>query len=357
MSDQMYMQRCFDLARLGAGRTSPNPMVGAVIVHRERIIGEGLHQAYGQAHAEVNAVRSVQPEDRHLLPESTLYVSLEPCDIQGNTPPCTLLVLQERIPKVVVACLDRTPGVDGSGLDRLRQAGVEVELGLLQAQGERLSQVRNTFVVEHRPYVLLKYAQSANGLFAPPANEQLWLSNAFSKRLVHRWRSECDAIFVGANTALADDPQLSNRLYFGGSPLRLTYDRDGSLPPSLRLLSDGRPTLVFAHEQPVWLEQPGVTANWQPLPAEQPIVPAILHALAQRRISSLMVEGGLATLQAFIDSGLWDEARVLTGNRYLNAGRPAPLLPVKPVFTCPLGSDQLTQYFKDPTPAYRSSFR
>jgi diaminohydroxyphosphoribosylaminopyrimidine deaminase/5-amino-6-(5-phosphoribosylamino)uracil reductase len=240
--DEHFMQRCFDLACLGAGATSPNPVVGAVIVHQNRIIGEGYHMAYGKAHAEVNAVRSIRAEDRHLLKQATLYVSLEPCNIHRNTPPCTLLILEESIPRVVVSTVDHTPGVDGSGLARLRAAGVEVTVGVLEKEGQRLSQARNTFITRHRPYILLKYAQSANGIFAPEDNRQLWLTNPYSKRLVHKWRSEASAILVGANTAIADNPRLNNRLYYGKSPVRvildlkgtfhipLTYSRMGLLP-------------------------------------------------------------------------------------------------------------------------------
>ena len=206
LEDQRYMQRAFDLAALGKGNVTPNPIVGALLVYEGRIIGEGYHRAYGEAHAEVNAVDSVQPEDRKYIPHATLYVSLEPCNIHRNTPPCTLLILRERIPRVVISCLDHTPGVDGSGVQRLRDAGVEVAVGVLEEQGRRLSNIRNTYVQQRRPYVILKWAQSADGQFAPQTQQQLWLTNAFSKRLVHKWRSEVDGVLVGYQTALTDDP-------------------------------------------------------------------------------------------------------------------------------------------------------
>jgi diaminohydroxyphosphoribosylaminopyrimidine deaminase / 5-amino-6-(5-phosphoribosylamino)uracil reductase len=348
-----FMQRCFDLARLGAGSTTPNPMVGAVLVHEGRIIGEGYHQAYGQAHAEVNAVRSVAPADRGLLPYATLYVSLEPCSIYGKTPPCTELILKHRIPRVVLACLDQTAGVNGAGVQRLRAAGVQVEVGLLRAAGERLSSIRNTFVAQQRPYVLLKYAQSANGCFAPAEARQLWLTNAFSRRLAHKWRSEVDAILVGPNTARIDNPQLDNRLYFGRSPCRVTFDRAGTLPLSLALFDGRSPTLLFGAGPPPSLLPSGVEyveisfgPNW---------LDDFLKHLAARRLTSLMVEGGLQTLQLFLDAGWWDEARVLTAATHLPLGRPAPQLPVAPESSLQLGSDQLHRYF-NPRPRQALNF-
>lgn len=344
--DEHFMQRCFDLARLGAGSTSPNPMVGAVIVHRGRIIGEGYHRAYGEAHAEVNAVKSVTPADRPLLRESTLYVSLEPCNIHRNTPPCTLLILQEGIPRVVVSSVDQTPGVNGSGLDRLRKAGVEVKAGVLQKQGERLSQARNTFVSEYRPYIQLKYAQSANGIFAPENNQQLWLTHPYTKRLVHKWRSEASAILVGANTALADNPQLSNRLYYGRSPVRVLIDRKGNLPSNLRIFTDGAPTLLFRAQGLPEMANLPETVQCIEIPETAASIPFLLHQLHDLKLSTLMVEGGIQTLQAFIDQGLWDEALVLTAASYLPSGRRAPHLPVGPVSTYQLGSDKVSLFYR-----------
>ncbi len=338
------MQRCFDLARLGAGRTSPNPMVGAVLTYRNRIIGEGYHQAYGQAHAEVNAVNSVKESDRHLLPYSTLYVSLEPCNIHRNTPPCTLLILQERIPRVVISYIDHTPGVDGSGVARLREAGVDVVVGVLRQSGQQLSQARNTFVQEHRPYIILKYAQSADGFFAPEDNVQQWLSNAYSKRLVHKWRSEVDAILVGANTVLADNPRLNNRLYFGASPCRIILDRDASLPGGLNVFDGAQPTLVFSeHLSAKAGERPANTERIL-LPFDDQLLPELLRRLASQNISTLLVEGGLKTMQRFLNEGLWDEARVFTAEKTIGKGRPAPTLPCPAERSFALGSDRLQWY-------------
>ncbi len=338
-AEHLFMRRCFNLARLGAGKTSPNPMVGAVLVHNGRVIGEGYHQAYGQAHAEVNAVNSVRPEDRRLIPGSTLYVSLEPCNIQGHTPPCTRLVIEQKIPKVVISSIDHTPGVDGSGVSYLRKAGVEVVVGVLREEGKRLSLPRNTFVRQGRPYVILKYAQSRNGIFAPSDNRRLWLTNNYSKRLTHRWRSEVDAILVGANTALADDPQLTNRYYFGGSPRRIVLDRQGRLPRRLALFDGQAPTLVYTEKLP--LSPPGNNLSHHLLPFGETMVESLLKSLAAQNISILMVEGGIKVLHAFLQAGLWDEARVFIASGYLPGGRPAPALPVEPAASFPLAEDEL----------------
>jgi diaminohydroxyphosphoribosylaminopyrimidine deaminase/5-amino-6-(5-phosphoribosylamino)uracil reductase len=341
LEDQQYMQRCFDLAMLGKGHTSPNPIVGAVLVHKGRIIGEGYHRAYRQAHAEVNAVASVKAEDRPLIPHSTLYVSLEPCNIHRNTPPCTLLILRERIPRVVIAYLDHTPGVDGSGVERLRKAGVEVKVGVLQEQGRQLSQIRNTFVQQNRPYIILKWAQSADGFFAPEQQEQLWLSNAYSKRLVHKWRSETDAILVGYQTARSDNPKLNNRLYYGGQPCRILIDREGSLPEDYHLMDGSQPTIVITENEQtpdadhLKYMHVSMSGDW---------LEHILHQLAELQLSSVIVEGGIKTISAFLEKNLWDEARVLTASRNLSQGRRAPVLPVPPKDHFLIGSDRLSWY-------------
>lgn len=346
--DEHYMQRCFDLARLGAGSVAPNPMVGAVIVYKDRIIGEGYHQMYGKAHAEVNAVNSVAPKDRHLLKKSTIYVSLEPCNIHRNTPPCTLLILREEIPRVVVSSVDQTPGVNGSGLNRLRQAGVEVVEGVLKEQGQRLSEPRNTFITENRPYIRLKFAQSRNGVFAPEKNEQLWLTHPYTKRLVHKWRSEASAILAGANTVLTDDPKLTNRLYFGHSPVRVLLDLQGNLPSGLNVFSEEAPTLLFRSDDlPSTRGLPDSVTTY-PVPEGERPLQYMLRKLYDLKLSTLMVEGGIKTLEAFMEAGVWDEALVLTGERYLSKGRTAPRLPVAPNSVRSLGTDSVSHFYRRP---------
>lgn len=342
--EELYIQRCFDLARLGAGAASPNPMVGAVLVHNGRIIGEGYHQAYGQAHAEVNAVRSVAEEDRPLLRHSTLYVSLEPCCIYGNTPPCTSLIIRERIPRVVISALDQTPGVAGQGVRLLREAGVEVVVGVLRMQGERLSAIRNTFATQTRPYVILKYAKTNEGFFARSDGKPFWISNAFSKRLVHKWRSEVDAILVSGRTAQLDNPQLTNRLYFGPSPRRIVIDRRLQVPDRNYLLDESEPTIIFHDEV---LPSPAQRAGVQfvPLAAGRDLMPVLSYLHAQK-IASLMVEGGATLLRSFIEQELWDEARIFQGSRHLSEGIPAPNLSTAPARRLVLDDDQLFIYYR-----------
>ncbi|MEZ4988103.1 MAG: bifunctional diaminohydroxyphosphoribosylaminopyrimidine deaminase/5-amino-6-(5-phosphoribosylamino)uracil reductase RibD [Saprospiraceae bacterium] len=342
--DERFMKRCFDLARLGAGTASPNPMVGAVLVYKDRIIGEGFYPRDGSAHAEVRAVNSVRQEDRHLIAQSTLYVSLEPCNIHGRTPPCTNLILEERIPKVVVAATDLTPGVQGSGLERLRQAGVEVHTHVLAAEGAMLSQYRNTFVAENRPYVLLKYAQTANGFMAPATPSPYWLTNSFSQRLVHKWRTETDAILVGGGTARIDNPMLTNRLYPGRQPLRVVIDRNNSLPSSLHLFDDLHPTVVFSSHPRT------ATANtrWELLDFDQPNwLLSLLQTLATHRIAHLTIEGGSWLLQQVVDANCWDEARVFTTPHYWKDGLLAPVLGKMPTHSSTLSTDQLTVFYNN----------
>jgi diaminohydroxyphosphoribosylaminopyrimidine deaminase/5-amino-6-(5-phosphoribosylamino)uracil reductase len=336
------MQRCFDLARLGAGRVNPNPLVGAVLACEDRIIGEGYHAYYGGAHAEVTAVNSVAPADRSLLTSATLYVSLEPCNITGNTPPCTDLILREGIPRVIIAGRDRTPGVDGSGLARLRAAGVEVEEHFLEVAGAHLNRARNVFVTETRPYVMLKYAQSQDGFLAPK-HGSYWITNPLSRRLVHRWRAETDAILVGKRTAAVDNPALTLRYAYGKQPLRLVIDRYGTLPPKLQLFDGQHDTWVFTGQPKV--DRPRV--RYLPIEfAATGWLTEILDYLYAQRISHLTVEGGGWLLEQFLAQSYWDEARIFTGAGYLLEGIAAPLPGVAPINVSTLGSDTLRVYLR-----------
>lgn len=335
------MHRCFDLARLGAGRVSPNPLVGAVLVNKDRIIGEGWHEQYGHAHAEVNAVKNVAPEDEALISSSTLYVSLEPCCIHGNTPPCSQLIMDLKIPKVVISCLDFTPGVAGNSVQLLREHGIEVITGILEEEGKYLSRFRNTFVRKQRPYIFLKYAQSADG-FMGKIDEQVWLTNSISKRLVHKWRSEFDAILVGTNTARIDNPRLTNRLYFGGSPLRLVIDKKLSLSPNLHLYDDSQATL-FLTKNPISADGFERT-HFVPLPFEEQPLETLMNMLYENKVTSLIVEGGASTLQHFIDLGLWDEAAVFKVDNYIKNGIPAPILSGKKVRETMILRDRLSYF-------------
>jgi diaminohydroxyphosphoribosylaminopyrimidine deaminase / 5-amino-6-(5-phosphoribosylamino)uracil reductase len=337
--DAYFLRRCFDLARLGAGRIAPNPMVGAVLVYGDRIIGEGYHRQHGGAHAEVEAVRSVKATDRPLIAQSTLYVSLEPCCIFGRTPPCTNLILSERIPRVVVSNLDQTPEVNGTGVRILREAGVEVRTGLLEAEGEPLSRIRNCFVSQNRPYVLLKFARSTDG-YIGRENESVWLSDAVSRRLAHKWRSETGAILAGTQTVRVDDPALDNRYWHGPSPLRLVIDQNASLPHSRKVFDGSAPTWVFTSKPQVFAGR-SETLRAIEAPFGERLIPFLLHELAEARISSLMVEGGSKTLNAFIEGGWWDEARVFDTPVRLGNGISAPLLPGAPAERHRFSADEL----------------
>lgn len=311
---ELYLYRCIELARLGAGHVAPNPMVGAVLVHGGRIIGEGYHQIYGQAHAEVNCIASVKEEDRPLIRESTIYVSLEPCAHFGKTPPCADLIIREGIPRVVVGCRDPFPEVDGKGIEKLRAAGVEVTVGVLEQECRELNRRFFTFHTKHRPYIVLKWAQSRNGKIGR-RGERVLISNEYTNRLVHKWRSEEASILVGTNTALVDDPSLTVRLWKGDNPIRLVMDKDLRLPGHLRIFDGEVRTIVFnelLHEQRGKLE-------YYQLATDSSLVHQVSIALYQLKISSVLVEGGAAVLQSFIDEGYWDEARVIT-NETLEIG-------------------------------------
>ncbi len=336
--EEKYMRRCFQLARLGAQKSAPNPMVGAVLVHKDRIIGEGYHHQDGGAHAEVEAVRSVKPIDRGLISESTLYVSLEPCCIIGRTPACTDLIQREKIPRVVVSVVDKTDGVSGNGIQILQNAGVKIATGILANEGHQLAAIRNTFASENRPYIVLKYAQSKDGYLGIP-NQQVWLTNPVSKRLVHRWRSEISAILVGTNTARIDAPQLTNRLYYGPSPLRSILDRSLQLPGDAPYFSNAGPVLVLTELDTV-SDQDHI--SYLQVDFEKDWMSSLFAYLHQEKRSSLLVEGGAQTLQSFADTGNWDEARIFTSPVQLTDGILAPKLALGKSFSQQIGDDSLT---------------
>lgn len=342
--DELFIRRCFDLAKLGNGKVSPNPLVGAVIVHNNRIIGEGFHSAYGKAHAEVNAIASVKKEDFPLLKEATIYISLEPCCIHANTPPCTDLIIKFQIPNVVFSSIDKTPDVNGKSISILKKAGCSVKYGVLQAEGDQLSRFRNTYVVKKRPYVILKYAQSKDG-FMGRTDKSIWLTNSISKRLVHKWRSETDAILIGTNTAQSDNPELTNRLYFGKNPLRIVLDKDLKLSPKLKIFDDSVITWIITEQIPD--EKSFKNTCFMTLKFNNLLIQNILKMLFNHKMNSLLVEGGAGLLNSFIDLDLWDEARVFSADQFLNFGIKAPTLPVPPVMQFECGTDNLYVFKND----------
>jgi diaminohydroxyphosphoribosylaminopyrimidine deaminase / 5-amino-6-(5-phosphoribosylamino)uracil reductase len=341
-SDDHFMQRALDLAQNGLGTVSPNPMVGCVIVHDGRIIGEGWHRKAGEPHAEVLAMQSVK--ERHLIPDSTVYVSLEPCAHYGKTPPCTDLLVREKVKRVVVATVDDNPQVGGKGIAKLKAAGIVVSSGVLEKEARFQNRRFFTHIKAQRPYIILKWAQSADGFIAKTNFDSKWISGAYSRQLVHKWRSEEDAILVGKNTASYDNPSLSTRDWKGKSPLRVLIDKNLDVPGTHQLLSDGHPTLVFN------VKQQGEEGVLQFIALkEADFINLLLISLHDRNIQSIIIEGGAATLQSFIDAGLWDEARVFTGLKTLfGEGIAAPRLTNFVQFDKPFSveNDSLQYYIK-----------
>lgn len=331
---ESYMHRCLQLARLGMGNVAPNPMVGSVLVHDGVIIGEGYHQEYGKAHAEVNCLASVKKEHEHLIPNSTLYVSLEPCAHWGKTPPCADLIIEKKIPKVIVGCRDPFPQVAGKGLEKLKAAGVEVALDILEKECKETNKRFFLFHTEHRPYITLKWAQTADGKMAGAGGERLLISNEYTARPVHKWRSEEMAIAVGTNTALHDDPQLSTRHWPGQNPIRIAVDLNLRLPSSLQLFNDGGPTVVFnLHRHTLPFDKMSIArlrelgVSYYQVTEDVSLVQQLLNGLYQLGIHSVLVEGGAQLLQSFIDEEAWDEARIIRNEKLLiGAGLPAPVL-------------------------------
>lgn len=297
------MRRCLQLAALGAGEVAPNPMVGAVLVHEDEIIGEGYHQHYGGPHAEVNCVQSVQFNHRELIAHSTIYVSLEPCAHFGKTPPCADLIISSGIKKVVIGVTDVFSLVAGKGIERMRNHGIEVITGVLGEECRALNERFFTFHEKKRPYIILKWAQNSAGMIGLRSPQRMLISNRFVNREVHKWRSEEPAILIGKNTATLDDPSLTTRLWPGKSPMRLLLDRYLNAPVSAKIFNAEAPLKVFnclKNEGDIFVKVP-----------EENFIPGVLSYLYEQEIQSVLVEGGSQILQAFIDEGLWDEARVI----------------------------------------------
>ena len=317
------MQRCLDLAQLGAGHVAPNPMVGAVLVYQDRIIGEGYHHKYGEAHAEPNCLNSVAEVDKHLIPESTLYVSLEPCTHFGKTPPCSNLIIEHQIKKMVIGCADPFEAVNGKGIAQLTTAGIEVITGVLEQAAIDLNKRFFVFQQQQRPYIVLKWAETANGKIASTGAERLHISNEYANRLVHQWRGEEAAILVGTNTALKDNPSLTNRYGTGKNPIRLVIDLSLRLPMYLNVFDGQVPTIVFNCKKNTTEKH----LQYVQLNESLPTIPQILKACYDLHIQSVLVEGGAALLQSLIDLNIWDEARVIRNNSLsVETGLNSPVL-------------------------------
>lgn len=352
---EIFLSRCVDLAQLPGAQVSPNPRVGSVLVYEGRIIGEGYHHRHGAAHAEVNCLASVKAVDRHLISSATLYVSLEPCCIHGRTPPCTDLIRRAKIPRVIIGQLDQTAEVSGSGVRQLREAGISVEAYPDFIPARRLVAPRQLYAAHERPYVLLKYARSVDGIMAPAGQQSYWITSPISRRMVHFWRSRTTAIVVGAATVLADNPRLDTRYYPGPSPLTVVLDPRGHINHERWQIfaRNAAPSpLLFQPEGQVGL--PGAEQfffsphTWPANLSDSAsiIIKRLFEVLHQRGKNHITVEGGATTLSLFLKSGLWDEARVFTGTgTYFGEGKSIELPPGPPHHRLALGADRLERWF------------
>lgn len=327
-TDEKYIRRCIELASNGLCNAAPNPMVGAVIAHNGKIIGEGYHAKCGEGHAEVNAIRSVK--DETLLKEATIYVSLEPCSHYGKTPPCADLIISKGIPRVVVGCIDPFSQVSGRGIRKLREAGIDVTVGVLEEECKNLIRRFVTFNTQKRPYITLKWAESADGYIDinRENGSPVVLSTPVTSMYVHKQRAEHKAILVGRRTALLDNPSLTTRNWYGKNPLRLVIDRNLTLPAELKLFDHSTPTMVFTEKQ----KKPENNLEYVALDFSKDILPQICTVLYDRKIQSLLVEGGTTLLQSFIDSELWDEIFVEHSEKVLYEGVKSPIIPKGTIF-------------------------
>ncbi len=321
-ASENFIHRCFDLAKSGLGNVAPNPLVGAVLVHNEKIIGEGYHHEFGKAHAEVNAIIDAEKNYPGLISSSELYVNLEPCSHFGKTPPCVDLIIQKGIRKVFISNTDPNSLVSGRGIEKLRAAGIEVVTDVLKEEGRKLNRRFFTFHEQKRSFIILKWAQTADGFIAPVTKERFQISGDQAQELVHKWRSEEQAILVGKETALTDNPQLNVRLWEGKNPVRIVIDSKLLLPESLNLFDRETPTIIFNSIKTE--EQKNI--SFVKLNFKNPILHQLLAHLYSKKIQSIIIEGGTTTLQKFIDENLWDEARIFTAPKKLVYGIKAPVL-------------------------------
>lgn len=329
MSHKIYMQRCIQLAKNGLGTTYPNPMVGSVIVYQGKIIGEGWHQKAGSPHAEVNAINAVK--DKNLLQNATIYVSLEPCSHFGKTPPCSDLIIKHKIPKVVIGSVDPNEKVAGKGIEKLQNAGIEVTIGILEKKCVALNKRFFTFHNRQRPYIILKWAESSDGFLAPKLKSEkkpVWITNIYSRQLVHKWRTEEEAILVGTTTVLEDNPQLNSRDWMGKNPIRIVIDRSGKISKDHEVKNKLQKTIIFTEEENNSSDENLIYENCT-FDSCLPI--KIIDYLYQIGMQSIIIEGGQKTLQSFIEANLWNEARIFKGTVVFTNGIKAPVISGKTV--------------------------
>ena len=339
LDDSLFMRRALDLALLGTGYARPNPLVGCVVVHQGRIIGEGWHRRYGGPHAEVNALASVT--DKSLLRESRVYVTLEPCAHHGKTPPCADLLIAHGVPEVIICNDDPFPLVAGRGIEKLRAAGARVETGLLASEGRWLNRRFFTFHEKKRPYLVLKWAETADGFLAGRYFQPVAVSGPQARLLTHQWRAEEQAILVGTRTALHDNPHLNVRDWTGPDPLRVVLDKNLCLPPTHHVLDGNQPTLFYTYRQRADTEN----RTYATLSEADDLMPQILADLWQRQVQSVLVEGGPTVLNALLHAGLWDEIRVFRSAKKLGDGVAAPRLGLSGLQSAEnVGEDELFRY-------------
>jgi diaminohydroxyphosphoribosylaminopyrimidine deaminase/5-amino-6-(5-phosphoribosylamino)uracil reductase len=332
---EIFMKKCLELAKKGIGYVSPNPMVGCVVVFNEQIISEGYHQEYGATHAEVNAIENVK--DKSLLKKSTLYVNLEPCVHFGKTPPCANLIIESEIPKVVIGCRDSFSEVSGKGIEKIQNTGIEVIVGVLEKESRELNKRFFTFYEKKRPYIILKWAESKDGFMAPiNQNKPFWMTSSESKKLVHEWRAEEEAIIVGRITAKKDNPSLTVREVAGSNPIRIIIDKNLKLPSDLNLFNSEANTIIF---NTIKSEETGtnqfinIDFNY--------LIENLLEELHKQNIQSVIIEGGSTTLQSFVDANIWDEARIFKVNKTLDDGVKAPTIEGRIISEKWIGGDEL----------------
>ena len=329
------MRRCLELASKGLENVSPNPMVGSVIVYENTIIGEGYHKQYGKEHAEVNAIASVK--DKSLLKDSTLYVNLEPCAHFGKTPPCSNLIIENKIPKVVIGCVDTFSDVNGKGIIKMEKAGIEVNIGVLEKESQELNKRFFTFHEKKRPYIILKWAESKDGFIAPKdQTTPFWMTSYDSKKLVHQFRAEEDAILVGRVTAEKDNPSLTVREIEGENPTRVVIDKEMKLSKKLSLFNNEAKTIIFNTKKSKIID-----SNYYIKIESKNLINNVLCELYKQNIQSLIVEGGAKTLQSFIDKNLWDEARIFTANKTLFEGVKSPNIEGEIIYETAINEDKL----------------
>lgn len=338
LDDNVLMRRCFELARLGTGMVSPNPMVGSIVVKDGKIIGEGWHEKYGGPHAEVNAINSVK--DKSLLEDATIYVNLEPCAHFGKTPPCAELLASLPISRVVICNVDPNPLVGGKGIQKLKESGKEITVGVEEASGLELNKRFFLFINCQRPYVTLKWAQTHDGFVAREDFNSKWISGEKSRMLVHKWRSEEDCIMVGTNTANFDNPMLTVRDWTGRNPVRIVIDKYLVLDPKLHLFDKSVKTLCYNFKK----ESSEENLEYVKVHPHEDFVSFILNDLYKRKYTSLFIEGGSQVLSSFIKSGLWDEARVFKSMNTFGAGIKAPIISSPVIEQHEVGRDGLIFY-------------